>query len=454
MKRLIGIFALAISILAAFHIDAWASDSQAKALRMPELPAIAPGDPVTLGKAFELAEQRNLTLAQSREEIEAARARLKSSWGSLLPDVYGQLNYVYYDHADSSTISGVKVETRTQQDLDASLSVSLPLISAQQWVGVAASKSGLNLSRMSAGQTRQELLFTVAFAYFQALSAQSLIDIYKGQLAAIERHLKVATFRHRSGIGTRLDVTRAQSDWITTQQSLIQAIYALENARDTLRTLIRIDTLPLTVEEVSLSEFEDNSEEAMIDKAQVRRYDLRMARLNLEVTQRQYLASYMQFVPTLSASWQFGYQITDPPANQANLDRSRWFAGLVLSVPLFDYNIYGSLQQSRAAKNVAQLAEQAAMDNAELEVRQLRRGYDEALDMVRSSQRQAEIAEESMRLAETYYENGRGTSLDVVDARRSSQSAQVNLVIKRLEAQLSKLNLLRATGLDMRSAVK
>ncbi len=414
-----------------------------------DIPAITPGESISLQQALDLADKRNLSLAQVKVDILTAEAKLKASWGTLIPDVYGNLSYTFNDHADTTLNNGQLIETRARQDLDANLQVTVPLINARVWTGVSSASTGVDLSQLSAEQLMQELHFSVATAYLQALTARSLIDVYASQLEAIERHLKVADFRHRSGVGTRLDVTRSQSDRVTTKEQLIKSHYAFDNARDALAILIRADVLPMPTSTARIDELDVVNDRDLMQSTITRRYDLKISGMNLKLAKQQHLTNWMQFVPSLNASWQWSYQITDPAASQAGQDRSRWFAGLVLSVPLFDYSFYPNMKETRAAKERLRLAYQQAEDTAKLEVRTARRNYQQARRMVQTSDEKLKIARESQRLAETYYENGTGTSLDVVDARRTYQNAQVDLEIKKLEEQLGLIDLLRATGQDV-----
>ena len=69
-----------------------------------ELPVIAPGEPLTLAQAIELADQRNLTLAATRVELERADAQLKLAWSTLFPVASGTLTYTHYDHEETAII--------------------------------------------------------------------------------------------------------------------------------------------------------------------------------------------------------------------------------------------------------------------------------------------------------------------------------------------------------------
>ncbi|MBW1810855.1 MAG: hypothetical protein JRJ87_21870 [Deltaproteobacteria bacterium] len=69
--------------------------------------------------------------------------------------------------------------------------------------------------------------------------------------------------------------------------------------------------------------------------------------------------------------------------------------------------------------------------------------------LVGTSKTKAELASQALRLAESAYENGTGSSLDVTDARRTSRSAEINFSVRRFESQLALLTLLRSVGEDM-----
>ena len=91
------------------------------------------------------------------------------------------------------------------------------------------------------------------------------------------------------------------------------------------------------------------------------------------------------------------------------------------------------------------------MQQATLEVRQALRNQKQAENLATSTQERVKLAHETLKLAETAYESGTGTSLDVTDARRTLRQAQIDLATKRLEYQLATLELLRRVGQDMAS---
>lgn len=415
---------------------------------LPEgLPTISPGQPMTLGQALGLADRRNLSLAAARTDLERADAELYLAWAALFPTAKGTLTYMHRDHEDAATVGGTRIVTRNQDDLSGAIDVSMPLVNGQLWMGIHAGRAGEDVAALTVETARQALLTSVATAYYQALTAKELIEVQQGQIRSASRHLEIAKTRFRSGVGARLDVLRAQSDVVRAVEQLRAAHLAFENARDALGILTGAGGLPLPVEDRELRS-PTAGEDELVEQAVERREDLRLKQSLIELADRRLDASWMQFLPSLNASWQLTHQFTTP-SSFGDQDQTRWAAYLVLTVPIYSQTRYADLDVRRAAVSKAQLEAEDAAQNAALEVRRARRDYLTALDAVETAAAQAELARETLTLTEAEYIAGTGSSLAVTDARRSSREAELNLAIKRFEAQTALLALLRAVGEDM-----
>jgi outer membrane protein len=415
---------------------------------LPEgLPAVAPGQPMTLDQALEMADRRNLSLAATRVELERAEAELYLAWAALFPNASGQLTLTHRDHEDAANVGGTRIVTRNQDDLAGSLDVSMPLVNAQIWMGIHAGRTGETIAELSVESARQVLLASVATAYYQALTAKGLIDVQQGQIRSASRYLEVAKTRFRSGVGARLDVLRAQADVVRAVDALRAAVVAFDNARDALGILTGAGGMPTPVDTGDLSA-PTAGEDELVERAAAQREDLRLKRAMVELADDRVDVAWMQFLPSLNASWQLTHQFTSP-SSFGDQDQTRWAAYLVLSVPIYNQTRYADLDVKRAARNKAQLEAENAAQNTALRVRQARRDYLNSIEAVRTATDQAELARETLTLTEAEYVAGTGSSLAVTDARRASREAELNLAIKRFEAQTALLALLRAAGEDM-----
>jgi outer membrane protein len=191
-----------------------------------------------------------------------------------------------------------------------------------------------------------------------------------------------------------------------------------------------------------------SSEKDILTKGLENRPDLRLKKAVVDLSDSRLKLSWMQFLPSLNLSWQLGHQFTDP-GDMTSSDKTRWTAYLVLSVPLYNQTRYADLDKSRAEIAKAKIEVEDAEKNAGLEIRTAKRNYEGAMEKVASASTQAELAREILEITESEYTQGTGSSLEVTDARRTRNEAEINLATKRLESQLALLDLFRAAGDDM-----
>ncbi|MFO8070849.1 MAG: TolC family protein [Polyangia bacterium] len=424
-----------------------------------DLPESTPGEPITLAEALRAADTRNVKLAAARLEVDKAEARLKQAWGLVLPGAQASMQLMHRDHADTvnfadsmpSSMSGMvdmgETVVMPQDDLKGSIGVGMSLVNAESWWTIGVADKGVEVAELSIDDVRQQLLLGVAKAYYFALMADSLIEMNEEAVGSAAHHLEVARARHDAGTGLRIDVIRAETDLEEARQQLLSSHLSLDNARDALGVLTGIGGLPMPVREPDVRPPEGEEHE-LVERARSERSDLASKRETVELMDLQLEKAWMQFLPTLDASWGLDYQFTEP-GDLGSQDRSRWALIFNLSVPIYNHFRYGDLDEKRASLRQAMLQFEDVERDVDLEVRQKRRDYLTALSTIEIAENQSRLADEALELVEASYRAGTGTSLDVTDARRTKSATDVNLAAKRLEAQIALLELLRSVGEDM-----
>lgn len=399
---------------------------------------------LTLQAALRHAQERNITLDRLQTDIDAAAARLAQTWSVLLPTVSAGATWTHLDHADETTVSGVKMTTRRQDDLSAAIQVAVPLVQADAWLGVRSAKASERVTLLSVEQQRQQLLLYVGQAWFQARSAGTLVSQLEAQLEAAQRYAEVASLRHRSGVGQRIDVVRAEQDVLSLRQQLVAAQAGSEAARDALGVLTGLGGYPTPTGEATLAP----PGEEQLDDGVGAREDVRLMQAQLTLAERELERSLMAFVPSIGASWQFDWQITDP-AGFGSTDDTRWTTFVTLSIPLFDWTRHATLDEKRADICRARFQVAETERDARQELRSCARDRDSALTRRGLSAAQLELAREALAIAEQDYAAGTGSSLSVTEARGSRVTAELDLISIDLEAELATLQLLRALGEDL-----
>jgi len=446
-RRSLLIILPVLALAAGFAPVFGAQDPDLPGLDLPAPPELERAEEISLGEAMRLADTRNRDLNALRTDLAAAAASLKDSWAGLLPSVYGSAAYTLYDHNEVSTQNNQSVETRARHALSAGVTISAPLVSAGQWLMVGLARQQRDVSRLTVENARQELLYAVGSAYVQAAAQQALVEVFETQVDAVKRHLAVALRRYQTGAGSLTEVTQARTELAGVAEGLHTAFYAVAKSRDALALLCG-STMPLkpgpTPEDIAPLPGATGD-----DAALSARLDLRLARGQEAAATTALKAQYLQFVPTVSLNFGFNYAFITPDNPLAAVDQSRWTLGLNLSVPLFDYGIYPSLDAKKAALAKATLSAEALTLEAASRLRQARRDVEQARDLVLTAGIKQDLARQTLSMTETDYALGTGSALAVVDARRSLHAARVDVLSRRLDLLLARLGLAREEGTDL-----
>jgi outer membrane protein len=412
-----------------------------------DIPTLSEGPSITLSQALKLANERNVSLAVIRTDIEKAQADFRMTWATLVPMVNGSLAYTHADHEDVADTGSVRIVTRRQDNLSGNINADMPIVDTQSWFGVRSGRLGVKATRLTVENARQQLLFSVSEAFYQALTATALIEVQESLWNAAVRHHEVALTRHLSGVGTRLDVIRARSDLTRVRQELVGAHRVLDNTRDALGILTGIGGLPLPKAKLKKHGPVKSAKE-LVSQSKKDRVDIKASKAVARLSENELDTTWMQFVPTLDASWQLTHRFTAPSAFGSQ-DRTRWNAMVTLTVPFYNQMRYADLDKKRASLKKSQLQIEETELNAGLEVRTARRDYITSQKQLKSAREQAVLSYEALRLTEEAYKTGTGSSLDVTDASRSSRQDTVELAIQSFEHQIALLRLLLAVGKDM-----
>jgi outer membrane protein TolC len=116
---------------------------------------------------------------------------------------------------------------------------------------------------------------------------------------------------------------------------------------------------------------------------------------------------------------------------------------------LFDgLNTQGKIREAKAKLGKTELEEADAIRQIELEVRTAYSSFIEASEVLDSTEKVVEQAEEALRLATSRYEAGTGTQLDVLAAETSLTEARTtkNIALRDYSVALARLE--RAIGMD------
>lgn len=391
------------------------------------------------------ARERNADLRLAAAQIEEAEAALREVDASFYPQI--DLNL-------SANRSRVSAETalpaqpplmRSDRRLAASTSFELDFWGRLRR-GVEAARAQALSTRYGRDTVALTLAGTVAQSYFTLRSLDSQLALTRATLASREATLKVVRDRVEGGVSPELELRQAEA-------ARAEAALQLEElARQ--RKVVEHQLAQLTGR--SGSDVAAGALEALPDAPLPpvglpsalleRRPDIRAAEQTLVAANARIGVARAAFFPTISLIGSYGGQsasFADLLAGGARI----WSLGFGLAVPLFDAGRTQSrVDQAEARQRQAVASYQKAVETAFREVadalsnlEQTRRSQDNVGVRLQAAQRALEIAQ-------LRYDNGYSGYLEVLDAQRTLNDAQL-AAVRNNQARLAySVDLMKALG--------
>lgn len=373
--------------------------------------------PLTLDEALETARENHPQLIEARENLRGAEART----GLALSNYYPQIS-IAADWNKGRSFLTAQESIRSTEVNTAALYLKQTIYDFGRTAGMAeAARSNREAADMALTVTRQELAFRVRSAFYLLLASEKQVIAVRETVTARENVYRQAQEFFKEGIRAKLDVARAEANLFSARTALIRAENNREIAKVELANAMGIASLegrspvePPPAAEI-FPERSQTRQDALKNRSELQQ--LAALKSTADANLKTARASYL---PILSGTASAGYADRDfPPAG------SVWAVGLNLTVPLFSG--FSSVEQVREA-SASSSAIEARRNNLKLqigkEVESAWLGVNEAAARQLSTGKEVAAANESKLLAESRYQEGVGSIIEVTDAQSQALEAQ------------------------------
>lgn len=301
-------------------------------------------------------------------------------------------------------------------------------------------------------QALQDLLLNVETAYYDLYSAEAEVNAAEADVEDAFTSLDAAKKRLDSGLGTRLDVLQAQSNYDESLYSLEEAKGAVKTAHAMLAQTLGLpaDT-DFKIAEPSGELPTDLTEEnitSLINTALKDRSDIAALRASFRAQEAAVKVANSSLWPSVSlgasADW-YRYHYYDSDIDDEDAHQ---YAGFVnVTWDIFDgfYNLsIKRAAQAELASQHAQLIEAEIAASADVWTSYY--NYRTAIQKLFFGEAFFLSSEESYELAIKSYNSGLNNILDVFQAQSNLSSARSNLIQSRKDIFVAIANLAYATG--------
>jgi outer membrane protein len=270
---------------------------------------------------------------------------------------------------------------------------------------------------------QQNLLLRVAQAYFAILAAADQLATNRAERDAFGTMLNQARTREQTGVGPRSDVEQSQAFYDATEQSVIDAQNALDDANLALTEIVgphRAAIAPLR-EEIPLVAPEPASVDEWVVAARQENFDVRTAELKMEAAGRDVSVQRGRSLPTFSLTGSSSKLTQDEVlGGNQTLDT----VGVSFSWPLFQGGAVASaVRQSRALYRQASATYDTAQRDTERQTRAAFRDIVSGVQRIGAARRAVDSGHGAVEASRRNVEFGTGTEFDLLNAQNNYYAA-------------------------------
>jgi outer membrane protein len=266
---------------------------------------------------------------------------------------------------------------------------------------------------------QQNLLLRVAQAYFGILSASDQLATNRAERDAFGTMLNQARTREQTGVGPRSDVEQAQAFFDATEQSVIDAQNALDDANLALTEIVGPHSAVIAPlrQEIPLVAPEPASVDEWVTAARQDNFDVRTAELKMEAAGRDISAQRGRGLPSFSLTGSSSKLTQDEVlGGNQTLDT----VGVSFSWPLFQGGAVASaVRQSRALYRQASATYDTAQRDTERQTRAAFRDIVSGIRRIAAARRAVDSGQGAVEASRRNVEFGTGTEFDLLNAQNN-----------------------------------
>jgi outer membrane protein len=389
---------------------------------------------LTLKQAIELALEKNISVVQAQNNVDAANASLLAARGEYLPSLTASAGW-----------SRSQVEDRgfprvVRGGYSAGIDTRLTIFDGlRREAGLSSASANASVIERRSARARQSAAYQVEVGYLSVLRGRQLVLVSEENLKRDGRQLERITESNKVGASSLADVYRQQSQVAKDELDVINSSNSYNKSRADLLAFIGADasdeyeiadaSLVVDAGTANITAPADEYREMapLTRRAFAARPDYLGIVESYDAADAGITAARSGYFPSLSAF--AGYSLANEKLSNLSDNRSMdW--GLSLSWTLFDkFQTNRALQQASVETRNAEIAIRQAGLDISAEVKKTMLDLEASRKALDVTQKGLRSAEEDRRIAEERYNLGAGTLLDLLVANANlvtAEAARIN----------------------------
>lgn len=407
---------------------------------------------ITLQDAVRIALSDNPTIKVAGQEILLKKEARREAYAGLFPEASLVGSYSRAIKKQSFAMMGEVIEVGTDNTYSGGLSVSLPVFAPALYKSISLTSTDVNLAVEKSRASRLDMVNQVTKAFFQLLLAQDSYEVLLKSYKQSEDNYNVVKAKYEQGTVSEYDKISADVQMRSLKPTVVSARNGVNLANLQLKVLMGMESDVKVAVEGNLKDYEMS----MFTRQAMPRPDnlinnstLKQLELNALQLKQTLKLQYTNFMPTLSASFQYMYTSMNDNFKFKEYDwRPYSTIGLNLSIPLFNIRNFTQLKQTRI--QMKQLEENRI--NTERQLTMQATSYLDNMaastEQVVSNKEAVFQAEKGRTIAEKRYEVGKGTILELNSSEVALTEAQLTYNQSIYDYLVAKADLDLVLGID------
>ena len=265
----------------------------------------------TILECVEYALKNNISIKQSELDVRLADIEKKAAIGNFLPNLNASSSHSWSIGANTNPVTNVR-ENQTTQYTQVSLSSSVDIYNGlQNQNRLRRAKLNQLATQYQLTKMQDDISLYVANAYLDILFNKENLKVQQGQLANDEKQLIRSQEMVDAGMVPRGDLLDMKATVASDRQKVVAAENSLLISRLSLAQLLRLEDFQnFDIADVDMeakaSPVMSETPEAIVAKANEVRVEIKIAKANLDIAERDIKIARGALQPSLSLGYNFG----------------------------------------------------------------------------------------------------------------------------------------------------
>lgn len=370
-----------------------------------------------LDDAIKIALNDNPTIKVAGQEIALKKVASQEAYAGLLPEASLVGNYSRTIEKQSFAMQGQVIKVGTDNTYSGGLTISLPVFAPALYKSISLTKTDIELSVEKSRASKLDMVNQVTKAFYQLLLAQDSYEVLQKSYKQSEDNYNVVKAKYEQGTVSEYDKISAEVQMRNIKPSVVSAKNAIGLTNLQLKVLLGLEPSTAISIDGNLKDYEVSMFNRMArpnPNDLINNTTLKQLDLNKDALNKTLKLQRANFLPTLSASFQYMYTSMN---NDFKFSRYIWNPystfGLSLSIPIFRATNFTKLKQTKI--KLTQLSDTRINTERQL-VMQANTYIDNmsaSTEQVVSNREAVLQAEKGRLIAGKRYEVGKGTILEL-----------------------------------------